>query len=75
MERFFYLSLSSTVGGAVYEASELVQGKEYRCGEVGHMTIVPGRSCLLLREKGMSGRILFLCEAFQNGGREPCAVF
>lgn len=40
IERFFYLSLSSTVGGGIYEKSELVQGKEYRCGEVGHMTIV-----------------------------------
>lgn len=39
MERFFYLSLSSTVGGGICTGSELIQGKEYRCGEVGHMTI------------------------------------
>lgn len=46
IERFFYLSLSSTVGGGIYDESELVQGKEYRCGEVGHMTIMPnGASC------------------------------
>ncbi len=38
-DRFFYLSLSSTVGGGIYNGSELIQGKEYRCGEVGHMTI------------------------------------
>lgn len=40
MDRFFYLSLSSTVGGGIYNDSKLIQGKEYRCGEVGHMTIV-----------------------------------
>ena len=52
MERFFYLSLSSTVGGAIYEASELVQGKEYRCGEVGHMTIVPDGPACYCGKKG-----------------------
>ncbi|MGN0410059.1 MAG: ROK family transcriptional regulator [Candidatus Fimousia sp.] len=40
IDRFFYLSLSSSVGGGIYSGSELIQGKEYRCGEVGHMTIV-----------------------------------
>lgn len=40
IERFFYLSLSSSVGGGIYSGAELIQGKEYRCGEVGHMTIV-----------------------------------
>ena len=45
-ERFFYLSLSNTVGGAVYSRNELVQGSHFRCGEVGHMTIVmDGRRC------------------------------
>lgn len=45
-ERFFYLSLSNTVGGAVFGSRELVQGKNFRCGEVGHMTIVPeGERC------------------------------
>lgn len=45
-ERFFYLSLSSTVGGGLYDGADLVQGKEYRCGEAGHMTIVPdGKPC------------------------------
>lgn len=38
--RFFYLSLSSTVGGGIYDGTALVQGQEYRCGEVGHMTVV-----------------------------------
>lgn len=45
-ERFFYLSLSNTVGGAVYSGGRLEQGKNFRCGEVGHMTLIPdGRSC------------------------------
>lgn len=44
--RFFYLSLSNTVGGAVFSNGRLEQGKDFRCGEVGHMTIVPdGESC------------------------------
>lgn len=45
-ERFFYLSLSNTVGGAIFSSRQLVQGKNFRCGEVGHMTIVPeGERC------------------------------
>lgn len=44
--RFFYLSLSNTVGGAVYSNGTLEQGRNFRCGEVGHMTIVPdGEAC------------------------------
>jgi len=43
---FFYLSLSNTVGGAVFNNDTLVQGNNFRCGEAGHMTIVPdGRQC------------------------------
>ncbi|MDE7313099.1 MAG: ROK family protein [Eubacterium sp.] len=46
MERFFYLSLSGTVGGAVYSSGRLEQGSHFRCGEAGHMTIVPdGEAC------------------------------
>lgn len=45
-EPFFYLSLSNTVGGAVFSRNELMQGKNYRCGEVGHMTVVAdGERC------------------------------
>lgn len=44
--RFFYLSLSNTVGGAVYSNGRLEQGRNFRCGEVGHMTVVPdGKVC------------------------------
>ena len=43
---FFYLSLSNTVGGAVFSKNELIQGKNFRCGEVGHMTVVAdGEQC------------------------------
>lgn len=45
-DRFFYLSLSNTVGGAIFSGRELVQGERFRCGEVGHMTIIPnGERC------------------------------
>ncbi|MDO4333548.1 MAG: ROK family transcriptional regulator [Eubacteriales bacterium] len=45
-ERFFYLSLSNTVGGAIFDHNGLVQGNHFRCGEVGHMTVVPnGKMC------------------------------
>lgn len=45
-ERFFYLSLSNTVGGAVFDCNRLIQGNHYRCGEVGHMTVIPdGKLC------------------------------
>ena len=45
-ERFFYLSLSNTVGGAIFDGNGLVQGRNFRCGEVGHMTIVmDGENC------------------------------
>ena len=43
---FFYLSLSNTVGGAIFGRNELIQGKNFRCGEVGHMTVaMDGESC------------------------------
>lgn len=59
-ERFFYLSLSNTVGGAVFSSRELVQGKNFRCGEVGHMTIVlDGRQCYC----GRSGCLDAYCSA------------
>lgn len=46
MNRFFYLSLSNTVGGAAYNNGRLEQGRNFRCGEVGHMTVVPdGEAC------------------------------
>ena len=43
---FFYLSLSNTVGGAVFSNGMLEQGRNFRCGEVGHMTVVPDGNAL-----------------------------
>ena len=39
--RFFYLSLSNTVGGAIYNGGRPEQGDRFRCGEAGHMTVIP----------------------------------
>lgn len=52
LERFFYLSLSNTVGGAVFSRNELVQGNNFRCGEVGHMTVVAGGETCYCGKKG-----------------------
>lgn len=41
-----YLSLSSSVGGAIIPDGAIYQGQDLRAGEFGHMTIVPnGRQC------------------------------
>ncbi len=50
--RFFYLSLSNTVGGAVFDREELIQGKNFRCGEAGHMTVVTGGKRCYCGKKG-----------------------
>ncbi len=45
-DKFFYFSLSNTVGGSFYTGAELMYGDEFRCGEIGHMTIIPdGEPC------------------------------
>ena len=51
-ERFFYLSLSNTVGGAIFDGDELIQGKNFRCGEVGHMTVVMDGEICYCGKKG-----------------------
>ena len=41
-----YLSLSNTVGGAIYMNGGIYLGSHYRSAEFGHMTLVPGgRPC------------------------------
>lgn len=41
-----YLSLSSTVGGAIYLGGELYKGDNFRSAEFGHTILVPqGRNC------------------------------
>lgn len=39
--QFFYFSLSNTVGGAFFDEGRIMHGKDFRCGEIGHMTLVP----------------------------------
>lgn len=51
-DRFFYLSLSNSVGGAIFSNGELEQGKNFRCGEVGHMTVVPDGELCYCGKKG-----------------------
>lgn len=67
MDRFFYLSLSNTVGGAVYSNGTLEQGRNFRCGEVGHMTVIPdGEVCYC----GKYGCLDAYCSAKRlTGGR------
>lgn len=62
---FFYLSLSNTVGGAVYSNGRLVYGDKFRCGEAGHMTIAPGGlKCYC----GKTGCLDAYCSAKQLSG-------
>lgn len=51
-ERFFYLSLSNTVGGALWDSRKLIQGDHFRCGEAGHMTVFPGGDLCYCGKKG-----------------------
>lgn len=51
-EPFFYMSLSNTVGGAFFSRNGLMQGKHFRCGEVGHMTVVADGECCYCGKKG-----------------------
>ena len=46
-----YLSLNDTVGGAIFLASQLYRGDNYKSAEFGHMMIVPGgRRCYCGKE-------------------------
>lgn len=48
-----YLSLSNTVGGAIYMNQEIYPGDHFRSAGFGHMIIVPeGLCCCLLLSKG-----------------------
>lgn len=66
IDHFFYLSLSNTVGGAIFSNHELTQGNHYRCGEVGHMTVVPeGEACYC----GKNGCLDAYCSAKRLSGQ------
>lgn len=57
---FFYLSLSNTVGGAIFHDGNLLPGDAFRCGEAGHMTLIPGgRPCYC----GKTGCVDSYCSA------------
>lgn len=49
---FFYLSLSNTVGGALFHQGHLLPGNSFRCGEVGHMTLLPDGAPCYCGKKG-----------------------
>lgn len=51
-ERFVYMFVANMVGGAIFENYEMVQGKNFRCGEIGHMTIVPDGELCYCGKKG-----------------------
>ena len=45
-DNFLYLMLSNSVGGAAIIDGKIIEGKSFRSGEFGHITIVPyGRKC------------------------------
>ncbi len=86
MERFFYLSLSNTVGGAVYSSGKLEQGRNFRCGEAGHMTVVPdGKACYCGKYGCLDaycsakcltdGRVEDFFERLRNGEPEAAALW
>lgn len=69
-ERFFYLSLSNTVGGGIFSNGELVQGDAFRCGEVGHMTIAPeGKLCYCGKMGCLDAYCSAMCLSDAAGGK------
>lgn len=52
VHRFFYLSLSNTVGGGLWNNGKLIAGDHFRCGEAGHMTVFPGGKQCYCGKKG-----------------------
>lgn len=58
----FYLSLSNSIGGSVFIDGELNLGQSRRCGEIGHMRVIPGgRLCSC----GQLGCLDGYCSALQ----------
>lgn len=61
-----YLSLSETVGGAIFHDGALYRGENLRAGEFGHMTLVPhGERCYC----GKDGCLDAYCSARVLSGR------
>lgn len=88
-ERFFYISLSNTVGGAFFCDGKLMYGSEFRCGEVGHMTIVPDGLTCYCGKKGCldsyctarrlsdlaDGKLEVFFEKFRSGEQTAAALW
>ncbi|MBP2113339.1 ROK family transcriptional regulator [Paenibacillus silagei] len=47
-----YLSLNNSVGGAIIVGNQIYAGQNYRSGEFGHMTILPGGRTCYCGQKG-----------------------
>lgn len=63
-----YLSLSNTVGGAVYRDGAICMGDHFRAGEFGHMVLVPeGKTCYC----GKQGCMDAYCSVRALCGTEP----
>ncbi len=84
--RFFYLSLSNTVGGAVYSNGGLEHGGNFRCGEAGHMTVVPGGKACYCGKNGCldaycaakcltEGRVEDFFERLRQGEQEAAELW
>ena len=66
-DHFFYLSLNNTVGGAFYGKNKVLRGDHFRCGEVGHIVLVPGgKRCYC----GKAGCVDPYCNALRLAGLE-----
>jgi predicted NBD/HSP70 family sugar kinase len=60
IQNVVYLSLNNSVGGSVIIGKNICSGQNQRCGEFGHMTIVPnGRTCYC----GQKGCVDVYCSA------------
>lgn len=88
-ESFIYLNLSNSVGGAMVIGNQIVSGDQGRCGEFGHVMIVPdGRPCycgklghydpygsaLVLADKA-GGSLKAFFSQLETGDRETEAAF
>lgn len=52
MNNAFYIMLSNNVGGAVFLHNKVFHGERRKCGEIGHITIVPDGKLCYCGQKG-----------------------
>ncbi len=72
---FFYLSLSNTVGGALFADGEINKGSHFHCGEAGHMTIVPGGELCYCGKRGCADVYCSAGRLAEAGGGKLEAFF